>query len=119
MSNLFSIRKGDTFKGEIVTEVKFQDDAVIFSTEPKKEEQQPKDKDVFDSEKIKRVISDEAGQVQLVFKMNGCKFRWDAFKMSYEVSHPKSLERVINNANEIINWVNENNQTFNTLNTNT
>jgi hypothetical protein len=70
--------------------------------------EQPKNKDVFDGEKLKRFISDEYGQMTLVFKMNGCKFRWDAFKMAYEMSHPKSIQEVTKRAQEIIDWVNEN-----------
>lgn len=36
-SNLFTIRKGDTFKGEMVTEIRLEDDKVTILTKPKKE----------------------------------------------------------------------------------
>lgn len=56
----------------------------------------------------KRFIQDEAGQWDsgLKFYMNGSKFRWDVFKMAYEMSHPKSLEQVFHVSQEIIDWVN-------------
>lgn len=55
-----------------------------------------------------RLIQDEFGQWDrgLKFNMNGSKFRWDVFKMAYEMSQPKSLERIMQNAQEIIDWVN-------------
>jgi hypothetical protein len=58
----------------------------------------------FDS--IKKILIDEAGQMPLTFKMNGCKFRWDTFKMAYEMSYPKSFEKIKQTAEEIIDWVN-------------
>lgn len=63
----------------------------------------------FDSEK--RVLLDEAGMMPLMFRMNGSKFRWDVLKMAYEMSHPKSLERITRTAQEIIDWVNDEQKT--------
>lgn len=62
----------------------------------------------FDGEKFNStMLLDEMGQMPIRLRMNGCKFRWDAFKMAYEMSHPKSLERITATAEQIINWVND------------
>ena len=63
-------------------------------------------KDKYDGKNIKAILNDEIGQMPLTFKMNGCKFRWDIFKMAYEMSSSKSFDRVRLTAEEIINWVN-------------
>lgn len=47
-----------------------------------------------------KLISDEIGMMPIVFNMGGSKFRWDVFKMAYEMSHPKSLDKIISTANE-------------------
>lgn len=66
----------------------------------------------FDGEKFNSdMLMDEMGQMPIRLVMNGCKFRWDVFKMAYEMSHPKSLERIQKTAQEIINWVNDNKET--------
>lgn len=72
------------------------------------EKEKPKEKDVFDGGKLNKFLIDEIGQMPIVFKMNGCKFRLEAFKMAYEMSHPKSIQEVTKRAQEIIDWINEN-----------
>lgn len=63
---------------------------------------------IFDGKKFKNYLSDEAGQMPFKFIKGGSQFRWDVLKMAYEMSHPKSNpKRVIELAEEIINWVNE------------
>ena len=47
-----------------------------------------------------------ADEAPLIFNMNGSRFRWDVFKMAYEMSHPKSMGRIIQVAETIIEWVN-------------
>ncbi len=71
----------------------------------KLKEEQPKEED---GKKVDmRFLMDEIGQMPLVMKMNGSKTRWDAFKMAYEKTWQKSLEEVFKNAQEILDWVNQ------------
>lgn len=61
----------------------------------------------MEGDKTSRFLMDEIGQMPLVFKMNGCKFRWDAFKMAYEMQPRRSFDTVKKTAQEIIDWVND------------
>lgn len=61
----------------------------------------------FDGSKVDTKFMDEVGQMPLVFKMNGSKFRWDAFKMAYEMQPRRSFDAVKKTAQEIIDWVND------------
>lgn len=65
------------------------------------------EQDKFDGERLSRCLLDEAGQMPLKFIMNGSKFRWDAFKMAYEMQPRKSFDAVKQTAQEIIDWVND------------
>lgn len=60
----------------------------------------------FEGEKLNQSFADEIGLMPLPFKMNGSKFRWEVFKMAYEMSNIKSLERVLQTSEEIVKWVN-------------
>ena len=61
----------------------------------------------LDGTKADRLLLDEMGQMPLKFIMNGSKFRWDAFKMAYEMQPRKSFDAVKQTAQEIIDWVND------------
>ena len=61
----------------------------------------------MDGEKANRLLTDEIGQMPILFKMNGSKFRWDAFKMAYEMQPRRSFDTVKKTAQEIIDWVND------------
>lgn len=66
------------------------------------------EQDNFDGKKVDtKFLMDEIGQMPLVFKMNGSKFRWDVFKMSYEMQPRRSFDAVKKLAQEIIDWVND------------
>jgi hypothetical protein len=60
----------------------------------------------MEGDKANRFLMDEVGQMPLVIKMNGSKFRWDAFKMAYEMQPRRSFDAVKKTAQEIIDWVN-------------
>lgn len=68
----------------------------------------------YDAEKINSLLRDEAGQMPITFNMNGAKFRWEVLKMAYEMSHPKSIERIKQTAEDMIEWVNQPPKTFKT-----
>lgn len=61
----------------------------------------------MEGDKASRFSMDEIGQMPLIFKMNGSKFRWEAFKMSYEMQPRRSFDAVKKTAQEIIDWVND------------
>jgi hypothetical protein len=61
------------------------------------------DKDIYDSWKY---MNDEASMMPLVFKMNGCKFRYDVLKMVHSTEKFTSLRSLILAAEEVIDWVN-------------
>lgn len=61
----------------------------------------------LDGTKADRLLLDEMGQMPLKFIMNGSEFRWDAFKMAYEMQPRKSFDAVKQTAQEIIDWVND------------
>ena len=67
--------------------------------------------------KIKMLLIDEFGQMPLKLNMNGGKFRWDVFKMACEMSHPKSLEQILETSKKIIDWVNDEQPNTELLNT--
>lgn len=60
----------------------------------------------MEADKKSRFLMDEIGQMPLVIKMNGSKFRWEAFKMAYEMQPRRSFDAVKKTAQEIIDWVN-------------
>ncbi len=62
----------------------------------------------FDGKKFDKFLLDEAGPMKIRLVMSGSKFRWDVFKMAYEMSHQKSLDRIKDTAEQIIKWVNKN-----------
>lgn len=59
------------------------------------------------ADKASMFLMDEIGQMPLVIKMNGSKFRWEAFKMAYEMQPRRSFDAVKKTAQEIIDWVND------------
>jgi len=61
----------------------------------------------LDGTKADRLLLDEMGQMPLKFVMNGSRFRWDAFKMAYEMQPRRSFDAVKRTAQEIIDWVND------------